>query len=159
MHWLIVPRAVLLVVYDQSILRWVGVESLAELWVRWAGLMRLSLFFNRAGSVVVGHILEHGWRHIFIYSTSEMICSRWLIWEDAPREWPAVLWAAIRQCRGWAAWAAIRQCRGWAAEFNEQWYRRVDGMSREDQQIGCIREFLCDTSTLFVKASLSCFWG
>ena len=33
--------------------------------------MRLSIFFNRAGSVVVGQILEHGWRHIFIYSTSE----------------------------------------------------------------------------------------
>ena len=37
---------------------------------------------------------------------------------------------------------------------SEQWYNRVDVMCREDEQLWCNRDFLCDTSILYCKSKL-----
>ena len=37
---------------------------------------------------------------------------------------------------------------------SEQWYSRAVVMSREDEQLGCVRDFLCDTRILYCKSKL-----
>ena len=36
---------------------------------------------------------------------------------------------------------------------SEQWYNRVDVMGREDEQLWCVRDFLCDTRILYCKSN------
>ena len=60
---------------------------------------------------------------------------------------------------GWSEWAALMMMlkHSWRTEFDDQcWadWQTVDVMGREDEQLWCDRDFLCDTSILYCKSKL-----
>ena len=84
-------------------------------------------------------------------------CDWWLMCTDVWAEIETMTSSRDDEPRWWAALMSRKDEQRFMSS-SEQWYNRVDVMSREDEQLWCVRDFLMVTQVYYiVNASVSCF--